>query len=93
MKFAGYLFGHVDGIGADVYDDEGLLAGLLDELALRDWFDTLHERVRDLFDKTGQWKNLGEFFVLSDSVVEAAGVYRVLCRRSVETPMWVDIFE
>lgn len=92
MKFAGYLFGHADGVSANLYDDEGHLAEALDDLGLRNWFDTLHQRVRDLFERTGRWDDFNEFFVLNDSVVEAAGVYGVLCRRSVETPMWVEIF-
>ncbi len=93
MKFSGYLLGHADGAGIDIYDTEGRLADKLEELGLHDWFDALHERVRDLFERTGQWEELSEFFVLNDSVVEAASTYKIICQRSVDTPMWVNIFE
>ncbi|SCX31842.1 hypothetical protein [Agrobacterium rosae] len=93
MKFAGYLYGHADGINEGVYDDEGQLAETLDELGLRDWFDDLHERVSGLFERAGNWEDFSDFFVLNDSLVDAASVYKVVCRRAVDTPMWVDIFE
>jgi len=93
MKFAGYLFGHADSINVAIYDDDDRLAEVLDELGLRDWFNAVHEHVRDLFERTGQWEDYSDFFVLNDALVEAASVYKVICRRSVNTPMWVDIFE
>ncbi|WP_336741403.1 hypothetical protein [Aureimonas altamirensis] len=93
MKFAGYLYGHADGINAAIYDDEGRLAEILDELGLRGWFNDLHERVRGLFEHAGNWEDLSDFFVLNDALVDAASIYKVICQRSIDTPMWVEIFE
>jgi hypothetical protein len=98
VKFAGYLLGHADGIEASPFDDEGRLAetlsacGTLEDSDLTSAFNDLHQTLRVLYERTGEWASIEEFFALNRSVEEMALHYGVVLSHGPDGGVWLNIY-
>ncbi|MDF2119244.1 hypothetical protein PY365_27125 [Roseiarcaceae bacterium H3SJ34-1] len=94
MKYSGYLLGHADGLEEPPTVVEGELEAKLEAMGLTEWFTTLHQHNRHLFETSAGWKSLDEFDVLTASLIKGAALFGVHCHRSEDPDeaFYVQIF-
>jgi hypothetical protein len=99
VKFAGYLLGHADGIEVSPYDEGGHLAealsacGTLEDSDLTSAFNDLHQKLRVLYERTGEWASIEEFYALNRSFEEMALHYGVVLSHGPDGGVWLNIYE
>ena len=65
LEHAGNLLGHCDGLDTLPLDDEPQLVALLEETGLRNWFDSYHRQLGELWNRRGEWTSFDEFLALN----------------------------
>ncbi len=96
LTYAATLLGHYDGLCQSVYDDEGVLAHVLEKNSLRGWFDSFQRDFASLFERSGDWKSVQEFLSLNRHIERILWQFGVFPWRNelgqvrVEIPLYTD---
>jgi len=91
MTYAGMLLGHCDGLYQSVYDDEGNLTPVLENMGLRAWIDVFRHDLAGLFERRGEWKSVQEFLALNRHIERVLWQFGVFPWRNDQGEVRVEI--